>query len=1039
MTGETGPTHETGPTRETGPAQGTGPIRDIGPAAATIDRVGWLEARLRPELGERVSSAPAQRALYTSDASNYRRVPRLVAHPTSADELATVVATAAEAGVPITMRGAGTSVAGNALGGGILVVTRTMDRIVSIDPEARRATVQPGVVLGELNRVAMAAHGLRVGPDPSTHARCTIGGMLGNNACGAHSVAWGTTAENTLALDVVRASGARVRLVSPAAGRDLAPGAPDLAPGATDLASGTPGLASEIPGLARGAPDLAWPALGGTLDAALRELMSANVGLVRAHMPRWPRRVSGYSLDWLLPERGADIARAFVGTEGTWGVIAQATIALVRPPAVRVLLVLGFPDDLEGADAVPSLLEHAPYTIESMSIELLALSGVDLASAGLPEGGAWLMVEAGGESLAEARDHAARLAGAVGRGLASTGVRLLEDARAQAALCRIREDGAGYAARLPDGGPAWPGFEDSAVPPARLAAYLRELRALLRDQGLEGVTYGHYGEGCIHLRVGFGLDRPGGTERYERFMHAAAELVARHGGTISGEHGDGLARSALLEKMYPPEIIRLFGRFKDAWDPDGILNPGVIVRPPPVTLDLRAPRPMALQGPSSLAFAHDGGSFRAATERCIGVGRCVSTQGQALMCPSFRATGDERHSTRGRARLLQELLTGELAAEGWRSETVRDALDLCLACKGCVSDCPTHVDMASYKSEFLDHHYRGRLRPRSHYSLGWLPLLLRVGERMPRLVNLMTRGRLTRGAFTWAAGIEPERSIPPLARETFRSGHRRRRSARSGTPVSDATVGVAPPRMAPVNGWVVLWPDTFNDHLTPDVAHAAVRVLEAAGYGVRVPESAVCCGLTWMTTGQLGTARRVLRGTLDARELAGDEPVVVLEPSCAAMLKADMVELLPDDARARSVAGRVRTLAEVLDAVGFVAQGGAASSGAEVRPAISQPHCHHQAVLGLDADRRVRDRNGITVGAELAGCCGLAGNFGAERGHAEVSAKVAALALKPALDAAGADTPILADGFSCRTQIESLSGRRARHLAEVLAERLPPD
>jgi len=522
--------------------------------------------------------------------------------------------------------------------------------------------------------------------------------------------------------------------------------------------------------------------------------------------------------------------------------------------------------------------------------------------------------------------------------------------------------------------------------------------------------------------------------------------VVRHGGSISGEHGDGLARSALLEQMYSPAMIDLFGRFKDLWDPAGVLNPGIIVRPPAVTVDLRAVRPMTLATNADLAFAHDGGSFRTAADRCIGVGRCVSTQGSALMCPSFRVTGDEQHSTRGRARLLQELMTGELADEGWRSEAVLEALDLCLSCKGCASECPTKVDMASYKSEFLHQHYRRRLRPRSHYSLGWLPILLRMGERMPRVVNTLTRGRLTKGAFSLAAGIEPDRSIPPLARTTFRRAHRKRQGSSRGNGVAQ---GHAARGMdEPAKGRLVLWPDTFNDHLTPDVAHDAVRVLEAAGYAVVVPGRAVCCGLTWMTTGQLDTARRILRRTLAAPGLAGEEPIVVLEPSCAAMLRSDLPELLPHDPRAASVATRVRTLAEVLDVVGFVAPTAAVASAAagatgsaapaSASPALSQPHCHQQAILGLAADRRVRERNGIAVGTELAGCCGLAGNFGAERGHGEVARKVAELALKPALDAASADTPILADGFSCRTQIEALSGRRAKHLAEVLAERLPP-
>jgi Fe-S oxidoreductase len=686
-----------------------------------------------------------------------------------------------------------------------------------------------------------------------------------------------------------------------------------------------------------------------------------------------------------------------------------------------VLLVLGFADDVAGAEAVPRLLTAGPYTVESLSGELLALAHATPDAVALPAGDAWLLVEARGETGADARDHAERLAAAIGRRTDDGDVRALTGDAEQAALWRIREDGAGHSSRLGDGNPAWPGLEDTAVPVERLGSYLRGLRALLADHGLVAISYGHYGEGCVHLRVGFELDRPAGVERYERFMSDAADLVVGHGGSLSGEHGDGRARSALLERQFSPAMLRAFERFRALWDPAGVLNPGVIVAPAPISRDLRAVAPRELDVLPIQAFRRDGGDFRAAVERCVGIGRCVSTQGMELMCPSYRATRDERHSTRGRARLLQEMVAGSLASEGWRSSAVHEALDLCLSCRGCVSDCPTRVDMATYKAEFLAQHYRRRLRPASHYSLGWLPLWLRLTNRVPWLVNGVTRSRWTRRVFARAAGIAAERTIPPLARTPFSRAYRRRR-ATAATASAPAT---GRPR-------VVLWPDTFNEYLSPEVGHAAVRVIEAAGFEADLPAKPVCCGLTWHTTGQLDTARRVLRRSLGVAGLEGSDPVVVLEPSCATMLREDLPELLPHDHRALGLASRIRTLAEVLDEVGFVPPAADTPSSG---PALSQPHCHQQAVLGLAAHRRVLARSGIEVGTELVGCCGLAGNFGAERGHEAISRAVAELALVPALEAAP-DAPVLADGFSCRTQIEALSGRRARHLAEVLAERL---
>ncbi|WP_055703171.1 FAD-binding and (Fe-S)-binding domain-containing protein [Streptomyces silaceus] len=933
---------------------------DDGPDGLARD----LRAAVRGEVDLSVTA----RALHTMDASNYRRVPDAVVAPRDADDVAAALAVCRERGVPVVARGAGTSIAGQATGVGVVLdLTRHMNRIVSLDPGARTAVVQPGVVLDDL-RSAAAAHGLTFGPDPSTHSRCTLGGMIGNNSCGSHSVAWGTTADNIRRLTVVGGQGGSHRLGH---GWD-------------------------------GAPE------------GLRPLIDRHLALLRTGFPDLPRRISGYALDALLPERGPDLARAFCGSEGTLGIVTEADVRLVEAPRARALAVLGYADESAAAQAAAGLLPHGPLTVEGMAADLVRGSSH---AGGLPEGGAWLFVETGGDSPAEARARAESIV----RAADVTDALVVDDPAGQRALWRVREDASGTATRMPDGSEAWPGWEDCAVPPARLGDYLKDFRALLSDHGLRGTPYGHFGDGCIHVRIDFDLLSREGVARFRRFSEDLAELVVAHGGSLSGEHGDGQARAELLPKMYGPELVRLFERVKDVWDPAGLLNPGMLVRPAPLDADLRfAPLP---REPVDVAFGypHDGGDFSAAVRRCVGVAKCrtaAPASPTSVMCPSYRVTGEEEHSTRGRARLLHEMLAGEVVTDGWRSTEVRDALDLCLSCKGCRSDCPVGVDMATYKAEFLHHHYEGRRRPAAHYTMGWLPRWLRAvaATRTAPLVNALARVRPLAALGKRLGGIDARRPVPEVATRTLRQWWRGR-----------------PQDSLPARPDLVLWPDTFTDHLAPSVGRAAVRVLEAAGLTVALPPGGVCCGLTYVSTGQLDRARAVLRATLDrlAPVLETGIPVVVLEPSCAAALKADLAELLGDDPRAHRLAASVRTFAQALEELAPQWRPPRVD-----RPVVGQTHCHQHAVLGDAAERRLREKAGLT-GELTGGCCGLAGNFGFERGHYDVSAACAEEQLLPAVRRAPDDAVVLADGFSCRTQLDQLARVRGEHLAELLAAELP--
>lgn len=923
----------------------------------------------------RVDTSTLTRGLYATDASIYRVVPTGVAFPRSKAELVALVRDALAARVPVTMRGAGTSCGGNAIGSGLVIDTsRHLNRILSIDHVARTATVEPGVVQDVLQQT-LAPHGLRFGPDPSSSSRCTIGGMIANNACGPRALGYGRTSDNIVELEVLTGTGELLTLRSPSA----------------DPA-----------------------AVGQPVPAALtslQEVVHSNLGLIRTELGTFSRMGSGYALDWLLPEKRFDVARFMASSEGTLGVITQATISLVAEAPVKQMVALGYATMAEAADAMPRLSEFSPTAAEGMDrriVDVVARSKGPAALPALPAGDGWVFVELVGEVEVEVRARAEAMIGVAG----AVEAWLVDDPATVKALWKIRSDGAGLAGVSLDR-PAFPGWEDASVPVQNLGQYLREFDALLEAHGLHGLPYGHFGDGCVHCRIDFPLDQPDGAERYRRFVEDAADLVARLGGSMSGEHGDGRARSALLPRMFSPAAIDLFGQVKQVFDPQNLLNPGVLVDPRPVAADIRVAATLT----SPLRTSHP--EFVEAVHQCSGVGKCLADgmAGGQVMCPSFQATRDEKDSTRGRARILQEMVNGSLVAKSWRSPEVHEALDLCLSCKGCARDCPTGIDMAAYKSRVLHESYRGRLRPRSHYSMGWLPRWGRLIGRLPGLgavANTALRVPGLSHVAKWLAGVDQRRPLPP-----FRPGRGARREF-----VEHAVAGGRPVGTQPV----MIWVDSFDDAFAGSQLASLVRVLESAGYAPQVLQQDACCGLTWITTGQLDGARRQLLGALDVLAPIAESgvPIIGMEPSCLAVWRSDAPELLPDDPRVGVVAEAVVTLAELLGRTpGWQAPSLAGHT------IVAQPHCHHASILGWQADAAVLAATGAEV-VTLGGCCGLAGNFGVEQGHYETSVAVAEHTFLPALRE-HPEAIVLADGFSCRKQAMDLAGRDSMTLAQLLA------
>lgn len=945
-----------------------------------------LAARLRKTVRGEVHFDAGSRALYATDASNYRQFPIGLVLPRDAVDVEAAIQACREFNAPVLARGAATSLAGQCCNTAVIMdFSKFMNRILSLDPGERTAVAEPGVVLDRL-REAAEQHELTFAPDPATHSRCTLGGMIGNNSCGSHSLLGGKTVDNVEQMEVLLYDGTRMQ-VGQASEDEL---------GQIIKAGGRKG----------------------GIYAGLKLIRDQYAGLIRARFPRIPRRVSGFNLDELLPERGFNVARALVGSEGTCVTVLQSTLRLVKSPQCRSLVGLGFKDAFVAADSVPRILEHEPIALEGFDGKLVEFMGrKGLATEQLeilPAGAGFLLVEFGDDSEEKSLALAERLVMAARNFPGRPEVRTYGKAEARKAWF-VRESALGATAFVPGEETGWEGWEDAAVEPGKLGRYLRALFSLMESYGFRSPLYGHFGHGCVHLRINFDFRTAAGIARYREFIDRAADLVLGLGGSLSGEHGDGQARGALLEKMFGPELMSAFRRFKALWDPTNRMNPGKMIDANPPTDDLRINTghpPMEVT--THFGFPNDHGSFENAALRCVGVGACRKEK-SGTMCPSYMATRDEKHCTRGRAHLLWEMMQGDILKGGWRNQQVFEALDLCLACKACKTECPVGVDMATYKAEFLAHYYEGRLRPIGAFAFGYIDKWARVASLAPRLANLFAKSQVTTNFIRMALQIHPSRRLPEFAPKTFRQE-------------LAVLASTAPSR---AKGDVLLWADTFNNYFHAKTALAAHKVLTNAGFQVHVAKTHVCCGRPLYDFGFLVTARKYLLHTLRVIEpyLNNSMPVVVLEPSCASVFRDELTNLLPHDPRAARLRASTYLLSEFL-----------VKYAPEYRPPLRggtfvvQAHCHHQAVMRMTDEIELLRMTGAEVQLLDSGCCGMAGPFGFQKDKYEVSQKLAGRGLLPAIRAASPQTVFVADGFSCREQIAQNSDARGVHLAEVLAE-----
>lgn len=952
-------------------------------APTSILDLAALTRDLRTRVRGEVRFDEGSRALYTTDASNYRQIPLGIVFPKDSEDVLETVAICHQYGAPLLSRGGGTSLAGQTCNAAVIMdMSKYMHHILELDVQKQIARVQPGLILDHL-RQAAERYDLTFGPDPATHNHCTLGGMIGNNSCGVHAQMAGKTADNIAEMEILTYDGLRMR-VGPTSETELA----------QIIRAG--GRRGEI-------------------YAALKRLRDTYAELIRQRFPKIPRRVSGYNLDQLLPENGFNVARALVGTESTCVTVLEATAQLIHSPAARSLVVLGYPDLYSGCDQIPTMLKYHPIGLEGFDDGLLH----DLTRKGqhtdeialLPPGRGWLLVEFGADQPDEARKQAQTFMQLIQRQTPSPHIKLFENSALARPIWTVRESALGATAVVPGETIAWPGWEDSAVPPDRLGNYLRDLRKLIDTYHYRASFYGHFGQGCLHTRIDFDLETHAGIAAFRAFTYAAADLVLKYGGSFSGEHGDGQARAELLPKMYGPELVEAFSEFKRIWDPDNKMNPGKMVAPYRIDENLRLgtsynPPPVK----TYFQFPDDQGSFAQATLRCVGIGKCRRTEG-GTMCPSFMVTREEAHTTRGRAHLLFEMLQGKPLAHGWYSEHVREALDLCLACKGCKGECPVNVDLATYKAEFLAHYYTSRLRPASAYAMGLIYWWARMASWLPNLANAVTHAPGLSRLVKQLAGVAQQRNMPTFASRTFKHWFKRRPARNLDRPR------------------VILWPDTFNNYFMPATALAAVEVLEAAGFQVSVPQRSLCCGRPLYDYGFLDLAKRLLSQILEtlSPELEAGTCLVVLEPSCAAVFRDELLNLFPHDARAKRLAKATYLLSEFLEK--HAPHSTLPKLGNQ---AIVHGHCHHKAVMKMQDEQKVLEKLGVDYHVLDSGCCGMAGAFGFEKNHYAISLKVGERVLLPAVRLASPETLVIADGFSCREQIAQTTKRRGLHLAQVI-------
>ncbi len=963
------------------------PPSSHGKPVDSFGRASELEHELRRTVSGEVRFDRGSRALYAADASNYRQIPIGLVVPRDDDDVIATVAACRKYSAPVLPRGAGTSLAGQCCNVAVVLdFTKCMNQILELDPGARTARVQPGVVLDRLRERAEIHH-LTFGPDPSTHSRCTLGGMIGNNSCGTHSLLAGKTVDNVEELRVLLYDGTELNV------------------GATPEAE----LSSFI---ARGGR-------GGGIYAKLRTIRDQYAPLIRARYPKIPRRVSGYNLDQLLPENGFHVARAIVGSEGTCVTVLEAKLRLIHSPQYRTLIGLGYPDVFIAAEQVPAILEFGPIGLEGFEgriVDGLRKKGTPNLEL-LPEGRGILLVEFGCDDPSQAQALAHKLADRFGQCSGVPDIRLYTDSQAKW-VWKIRESGARAAAAAPGAPPEWEGWDDAAVAPEKVSAYLRDIRKLLDEYNYNAAFYGHFGHGCIHMRVSFDLESESGIRNYGEFVERAADLVVSYGGSLSGEHGDGQSRGALLPKMFGPELVKAFGEFKTAWDPDNKMNPNKVVNAYLPTENLRLGADYKPhESKTHFHFPDDGGSFAKATVRCVGLGECRKTHAGA-MCPSYMVTLEEQHSTRGRAHMLFELLQGEVVRDAWHDEHVKKALDLCLSCKACKSECPTNVDIATYRAEFLSHYYEGKSRPWHAHFFGRIDRWARLASVAPRSANFLSHapgfGHLLRSFL----GLPKERNLPRFAGHTFQSWARTRKvsAPHASTHSTDKRS-------------VILWADTFTNYFHPEIGRAALEVLEEAGFQVRVPQSHLCCGRPLYDFGMLDQAKKYLIRVLQslAAEIDAGVPVVVLEPSCASVFRDELRGLFPKDPRAARLRERTFLLSEFLHC-----HAGGYKPPALNRKVLLHGHCHHKALMTLSAEEALLRSMGVELESLDSGCCGMAGAFGFEREKYEISRAIGERVLLPAVRRAAPETLIASDGFSCREQIAQLTGRRAFHLAEIL-------